>query len=179
MNDDAEFRTLFAATYPMVVRYTRHRGLAGQDLEDIVAATFEVAWRRFGTVPDGDDALPWLIGVARNHIRNHRRRAIRDQGLLERLPPPYPDAGPAAGTLRWGDIRRALDALSEADRELILLVAWDELTPAQAARALGISPGAARTRLHRARTRLAAHLDPVSGSPEAVGSTPARRLNHE
>jgi RNA polymerase sigma-70 factor (ECF subfamily) len=55
-------------------------------------------------------------------------------------------------------VRQALDALSPDDRELVTLTAWEGLTPAQAGAALGLSPGAARTRLHRARLRLRASL---------------------
>lgn len=177
MSHDAEFRDLFAVTYPVLARYTRHRGLARQDQEDVLAATYEVAWRRLDRVPAGDEALPWLLGVARNHIRNHRRRVRRDEGLLARLPAPAPVPGPGESDAGWPEVRRALGLLSEADRELILLVTWDELTPARAAAVLGISPGAARTRLHRARTRLAAHLTPISAAaPAPSGPASARRL---
>jgi DNA-directed RNA polymerase specialized sigma24 family protein len=49
-------------------------------------------------------------------------------------------------------LRRALGRLTEADREVLLLVSWEGLTPAEAAVAVGIPPGTARSRLHRART---------------------------
>jgi RNA polymerase sigma-70 factor (ECF subfamily) len=58
-----------------------------------------------------------------------------------------------------GAVLEALAGLGEADRELLTLIGWEELTPTQAARALGITPFAARTRLHRARRRLRARLD--------------------
>ncbi|HUA45669.1 MAG TPA: RNA polymerase sigma factor [Solirubrobacteraceae bacterium] len=156
MEAEARFRALFEETYPTVTRYARHRGLSGHDLDDLLAATYEVAWRRLEAVPAGEGTLPWLITVAHNHLRNHRRRVVRDRALLERLPPPEhvpPPSEPVA--VGWRDIRRALDALSDEDRELVLLVAWDGLSPAQAAGVLGLTPAAARTRLHRARARLA------------------------
>lgn len=156
MDAEARFRALFVATYPTVARYARHRGLAGHDAEDLVAATYEVAWRRLDVVPAGEAALPWLLTVALNHVRNQRRRAVRDRALVARLPPPEhvpPPAEPVA--VGWREIRRALDALAHEDRELVLLVAWDGLSPAQAAAVLGLTPAAARTRLHRARRRLA------------------------
>src|SRR5580704_19231062 len=46
MDAEARFRALFDATYPAVVRFVRHRGLVGHDGEDLIAATYEVAWRR-------------------------------------------------------------------------------------------------------------------------------------
>ena len=181
MNDETRFRSLFAETYQVITRYARHRGVTGADLDDLVAATYEVAWRRFDRVPADDGAVPWLITVAHNHLRNHRRRIKRDQGLLERLPAPEPSRGhDCADDGRWREVRHALGTLPAADRELVLLIAWDELTAAQAATVLGISPAAVRTRLHRARRRLAAALDaadPDSSRPEdghPVRSTPLR-----
>ena len=158
--DDAEgrFRMLFASTYPTLARYARHRGLSGVDVDDLVAGTYEVAWRRLDIVPNGDGTLPWLLAVERNLLRNHLRRQRREHAVMERLGPPR-DEGSGIQTVSWQDIRRALDRLSEADRELVLLVAWDGLSPAQAALALGLTSGAARTRLHRARGRMAQLLD--------------------
>jgi RNA polymerase sigma-70 factor (ECF subfamily) len=166
MDAEARFRALFDGTYPTVARYARHRGLVGHDAEDLIAATYEVAWRRLDVVPAGDAALPWLLTVALNHSRNHRRRLARDRALVERLPPPGQSAPPSeSSSPGWRDIRRALDALAESDRELVLLVAWDGLTPAQAAGVLGLTSTAARTRLHRARIRLADLLGVERGGP--------------
>jgi RNA polymerase sigma-70 factor (ECF subfamily) len=158
--DDAEgrFRVVFEATYPALARYVRHRGASGGDADDLVAGTYEVAWRRLDVLPAGDEALPWLMAVARNLLRNHWRKHRRERALMERLGPPREHATEIAA-LRWQDIRGALDRLSDEDRELILLIAWEGLAPAQAALVLGLTPGAARTRLHRARGRLAQLLD--------------------
>ena len=165
MTREAQFRELFQTTYSILARFGRHRGVVGEDLQDLLADTYEVAWRRFDDLPAGDEALPWLISVARNHLRNHRRRLRRDRGLLGRLGPPEMVVGPGApGVDDWRAVRQALSRLGAADRELVLLVAWDELSPAQAAAVLGITPGAARTRLHRARSRLAADIEAQTAS---------------
>jgi len=171
MSPEERFREMFEATYPVVVRYARHRGLAGQDLEDLLSATFEVAWRRFDRVPAGEGAVPWLLTVAHNHLRNHRRRLARERGMLERLAAPEPVWDSSPSRVSWQEIRRALDRLSDSERELILLIAWDELTPAQAAGVLGLSAGATRTRLHRARAKL---TDSLSGG-SARGRTSVPR----
>jgi RNA polymerase sigma-70 factor (ECF subfamily) len=151
---ETRFRAVFESTYPVLGRYARRHGLSASDADDLVAETYEIAWRRLDAVPRSDEALPWLLGVSRNLLRNRRRRLWRDRSLLQRLgPPPETDMG--LPTVSWQDIRRALDRLSDEDRELILLIAWDGLEPTQAATVLGLTPGAARTRLHRARSRMA------------------------
>ena len=170
--DDAEglFRGVFESTYSALARYAHHRGLSGTDADDLVAGTYEVAWRRLDVVPTGDGTLPWLLAVERNLLRNHWRKQRRERAVTERFGPPQDD-GMEIPTVSWRDIRRALDRLSDEDRELILLVAWDGLAPGQAAAALGLTPGAARTRLHRARGRLAQLLgiEPDVKRPAASG----------
>jgi len=152
---EARFRVVFESTYPALARYVRHRGLSGADADDLVAGTYEVAWRRFDAVPADEGTLPWLLAVARNLLRNARRKQWREHALMERLVPPRQQEGSEAPMVNWHDVRGALDRLSDEDRELILLVAWDGLAPAEAAIVLGLTPGAVRTRLHRARDRMA------------------------
>ena len=84
--DESRFRALFDATYPALARYARHRGLDRDDAEDLIASTFEVAWRRLDVVPSDDEALLWLYAVAFNLLRNLRRRQGRDRQLVARLP---------------------------------------------------------------------------------------------
>jgi RNA polymerase sigma-70 factor, ECF subfamily len=159
MDDPARFRALFEATFAPVRRYVHHRGVPARRADDVGAETFLVAWRRLGDVPR-DDPLPWLLAVARNVARNDHRGRRRYEGLLRRLPEAQPSPPPAEPPdhAERADLRRALDALDEADRELLVLVAWDELTPTQAAQVVGCTPGTVRVRLHRARRRLAAEL---------------------
>lgn len=116
MDAEARFREVFEATYPAVARYVRHRGLSGHDAEDLVAATYEVAWRRLDSVPVGELTLPWLLTVALNQLRNRHRRLARERALLERLPAPASPAPPSElPGVSWRDIRAALDALSAGD----------------------------------------------------------------
>lgn len=155
MQDADRYAALFDETYPAVRRYAYHRGLRGADADDVVAEVMLVAWRRLDAVPT-DDPIPWLFAVARNVWRNHQRSERRRERLVDRLPAPaveppieLPDDGAAAL------ISAALGSLSDADREVLLLVAWDGLSSDQLAAALECTPGAARVRLHRARGRFA------------------------
>lgn len=153
-----DFDALYAAHRDDVWRYMRRRAAA--DHEDLTTEVFLVAWRRRDEVPG--DPLPWLYGVARKVLANHRRGGARREALAERAAahaePSVPDPAEAAG-LR-ADLARALDTLSERDRELVLLVAWEGLTIGEAAAALGCARGAAAVRLHRARRKLGASLNP-------------------
>jgi RNA polymerase sigma-70 factor, ECF subfamily len=150
------FRAVFGATYGPVLQYLHRRGVDYGRAEDLVAETFVVVWRRLDEVP-ADDPLPWLLAVARNLWLNERRANRRRHALQLRLPPP-PAAPPPEEPSDRAALRQALAALDPADRELLLLVAWDGLSAAQAGASLGCRAGAARVRLHRARVRLAQEL---------------------
>lgn len=144
-----------------VLAYALRRVEDPEDAADVVAETFLVAWRRLDEAPIGSEARLWLFGVARRVIANlhraERRRTRLGQRLAEslrtELATQSPPAGEAAAALR------AMGELSDDDRELLLLVSWEELSPGEAARVLGISPLAARSRLHRARRRLRTVLE--------------------
>ena len=175
MEPDFQFRALFQRAYPALGRYAHYRGLSKADAEDLVSSTFEIAWRKLDQVPQ-DDPLPWLYSVARNLLRNHRRSEHRHTELLARLPTAEDHPDPIESDRQGAaTLRDALSALDEDDQELLRLVAWDGLSPSQAAVVLGCTAVAARTRLHRARKRLAAQLGrewPVQ-RPTTTGQFPA------
>ena len=147
-----EFEALYTAHRDDIWRYLRRR--AASEPEDLTTEVFLVAWRRRGELPDAP--LPWLYGVARKVLANHRRGAVRRGALAARAEahaePFAPDPADAAGVR--ADLVRALAGLSERDRELVLLVAWEGLSLAEAGEALGCTRGTAAVRLHRARKRL-------------------------
>jgi RNA polymerase sigma-70 factor, ECF subfamily len=161
--DDARFDRVFAHL-DAVARYAGRRGL--RQAEDVAAECMTIAWRRLDDVP-ADDPLPWLYACARRLVlREWRARARVAAGE----PPDAALAGPEPGGLDEA-VARALASLGPIDREALLLIAWEGLTPAQAARALGIGPVAFRVRLHRARRRCAAALaaaGAIHARPEAT-----------
>jgi RNA polymerase sigma-70 factor (ECF subfamily) len=152
---------LFRAHHDRVLAYAVRR-VGAEAAADVAAETFAVALRRQDAVPV-DAELPWLLATARNLVLAHARTAARRREVegraaalddaVRRDPPDPSDA--AADRLL---VRRALDRLAEPDRELVLLVAWDDLRPAEAAVVLGCSVGAVRVRWFRARRRFAAAL---------------------
>ena len=153
--------------------------------EEVVADTFLTAWRRRGDVPAGQER-PWLFGVARNTIRNATRASRRQAAVREKLrglPRHEPeDLLPADSALEAVDgrdavLRAALDSLAEADRELLMLVAWEELSQTEIAQMLGLTPNAVAIRVHRARKRFAKHLDRFGEGHEPVKGRP--RGGHE
>jgi RNA polymerase sigma factor (sigma-70 family) len=145
------FNRLHEEHFEAVRRYVWRREPA--DVDDVIAETFLVAWRRLDDVPQ--DARPWLIGVARNIRLNARRSARRRQALASRLseaPSAEGVAEPGAGSEA---ARAALAQLSEQDREVLLLSIWDDLDRSAIADALGCSKANVSVRLHRARRRFA------------------------
>jgi RNA polymerase sigma-70 factor (ECF subfamily) len=138
--------------------YALRRSADPDDAADVVAETFLIAWRRLAEVPHGDEARLWLYGTARHVLANQGRGARRRDRLTERLRDELRRQLPAHRAQEGSAFLEALAGLAEADQELLMLIGWEELAPTQAAKALGISPLAARTRLHRARRRLRARL---------------------
>jgi RNA polymerase sigma-70 factor, ECF subfamily len=160
---EARFREVFSQL-GAVTAYARRRG--SRDPDGVAAEAMTIAWRRLDDVP-ADDPLPWLYGTARNLVLAEARRsapAVDTAPEVEHADPLPVELDP---TLEW-----ALRALSDLDREALLLVAWEDLTPGQAAKALGISPVAFRVRLLRARRRFQASLE------EAQAAPPSPHLNH-
>ncbi|HEU4738333.1 MAG TPA: sigma-70 family RNA polymerase sigma factor [Solirubrobacterales bacterium] len=163
------FSRLYREQGRAVLAYALRRVEGPEDAADVVAETFLVAWRRLGEVPAGGEARLWLYAVARRVIANLQRTARRRTRLGQRLAEslrtelathPTPNAEAA-------EVLRAMSGLSDGDRELLLLVSWEELSPGEAAKVLEISSLAARSRLHRARRRLRDLLEErkPTGSP--------------
>jgi RNA polymerase sigma-70 factor (ECF subfamily) len=142
------FRALFDASYGPVRTYALRRTA---EPDDLVAEVLTIAWRRLEDIPVGAE-LPWLYGVARRTLGNHRRSLRRRERLSLRLAAQPPPAPPEAGSDER--VIQALAALGEHDREVLRLAAWEQLGPADIALVLGCTPGAAASRLSRARRRL-------------------------
>lgn len=149
--------------------------------EDLAAETFLVAWSRIEKLPDHEAG--WLCGIARNLLANHNR-AIRRRSENEqrnyRLEAPLGDDTAVDHVLGHdGEVLRALRRLSPADQEVLMLVAWDGLSHAEAAAALGCARPTFAVRLHRARRRMARQLAAGSEQITIVARTRVQGANGE
>ena len=169
-SDAIAFAELFGrhaqAVFTFCARRTADLSLA----EDLTSITFLEAWRHRERVPseDAGGALPWLLGVSNNVVRNARRGQRRFQDVLARLAappvvPPTEDQAIARAVTEAG-LRLALDTIStlpEREQEVVMLVLWSGLSYDEAATALEIPVGTVRSRLSRARSKLQIALTPA------------------
>ena len=167
-DQDRRFESCFRDNYPAVLAFAIRRLPDRATAEDAASETFAVAWRRRDLIPD--EPLPWLFGIALRVVANQRRSVQRRDRLGDRL---EQEAGsgadapePADALGRRDAFSRAFQRLSEDEREVLRLVAWDGLSTREAASVLGCSAAAFRVRLHRARRRLAKHLEAAGHSPD-------------
>ena len=153
---EERFRRLYDTGRGRVVAYVLRRTTNHEDAADVVAETFAIAWRRLDDIPRGEREVAWLFAVARKVIANRLRGVSSQTAIVQRLARQLADSTAEAG--QPGSERlsalAALKRLSEEDREILMLVAWDGLNSHQLGWALSCSPTAARIRLHRARARL-------------------------
>ncbi|MFT4284461.1 MAG: sigma-70 family RNA polymerase sigma factor [Protaetiibacter sp.] len=147
-----------AELMPDIFRYFYRRLPVREDAADAAAETLLTLWRKRGQLPDDpDEARRYAYGVAARVLLNSRRGARRREALRVQIESAVPVVDP--GGLPDMDLRAALSQLPAADRELVLLVAWEGLGVAEAGRVLGLRPSAARARYSRARGRLRGLLD--------------------
>ncbi|GGL73149.1 siderophore-interacting protein [Streptomyces fumigatiscleroticus] len=166
---DAYARSVYNHAY----RLTGDRTTA----EDVVSLTFLDVWRLRDRVgEEGGSLRPWLLGIATNVTRNTRRAGRRHAAALSRLPrdeavDDFADeiAGRLDDAERLALVRTALARLRRAEREVLALCVWSGLDYAAAAEALGVPVGTVRSRLSRARTKLAKHMEPSAGRGQSNG----------
>ena len=154
---------MYSEHYVAIFKYARRRVV--EDVAyDVAEEVFIVAWRRLSEIPS--DPLPWLYGVARNVVANHRRGADRAVRLNHRLM--VAASVGAADRSQRGDpaetvtesitLAGAFDRLSPDDQEVLGLVVWEGLDAREASMVLGCSVSAVTMRVTRARRRLRDHL---------------------
>ncbi len=165
-NDGNAFAVIFDLHRDRVYHHALRMTIDVHVAEDVVAATFFELWRRRKSVRVVDGSvLPWLLVTTTNISRNLTRGIRRYRALIASLPRATEMRSSEDLALETieeirlaAKVREAMGTLPPADAALIALTAFERYSPAQAAAALGITEGAARTRLHRAQVRIAAAL---------------------
>ncbi len=161
VQEPEHFGVLFDRHYDQIYGYAARR-LGSSLADDVAADTFLIAFAKRNSYDTSrPDARPWLYGVASNLISRQHQAEVRHYRALTRVGVDIVSDGHAdhvadrvdAHAYR-GPLAAALAKLSKADRDVLLLVAWAELTSEEAGLALGIPAGTARSRLHRARKQI-------------------------
>lgn len=151
------FEQLFRETRADLLAYIMRRSPNAEDAADVLAETYLIAWRKLDGIPTGERARLWLFGVARNLIMKGASQRRSRQSLVERLAAELRSAHAPHIPIddeRTSALRAAVAALPERDQELVMLTAWEGLTPKQIAAVVGTPVNVVRVRLHRARARL-------------------------
>jgi RNA polymerase sigma factor (sigma-70 family) len=163
--DGEAFGTVFDRHAQRVQRHLSRLLSSPQDVEDAIAIVFLEAWRRRDSVRVVDGSVvPWLLVTATNVANNVRRSGRRYQALLDRLPP-VGDAEAAVDAIDEPDVVTALRLLSIADQQVLTLCVLEEWSERDAAAALRVRPGTVKSRLHRAKRRLADQFGALTAAP--------------
>lgn len=162
---EAAFDRLFVTHREPLLAYFLRRVDAPCNAADLLADVFLVAWRRLDDVPAGSAETPWLYGVARRVLANHRRGERRQNSLAMKLRSTIDRQASSSHDASTIDdeslirLRQALATLQEIDREIVTLRAWEGLSASDISLVVGGTPENVRVRLHRARGRLRTLLD--------------------
>ena len=172
--DGPAFASLFDLHRDRVFGHALRLTRRPHDAEDVTAAVFLEAWRKRESVRVVDGSIiGWLLVTTNYVARNHARGLRRYRTALAKLPAPAPQQDHAPdvddsldGAGRDRQVREAFEKLSKRDQDVITLCVLEELTTAQAAEALGVPEGTVKSRLSRARARLAALASPLAGASD-------------
>jgi RNA polymerase sigma factor (sigma-70 family) len=166
---ETEFEALYRAYYRRVYHYILRRIGDPETAQELTGDVFRIAWGKFGA--EDDAGLPWLCAVAHNLLGNEYRGRKRRRELLAKLrdfalregadPEAAANGNSPQGGIASDLVIETLGRLPERQREVLILVYWDNFTIAELARCLGCSEGAAGVRIHRAKRAFAAAMPPL------------------
>lgn len=166
------FTELYEESRARLLAYALRRTASSEDAADAVAETFGIAWRRFDEIPQGESSVLWLYATARRVIANQTRRIQHRSQLLQQIANALSTELSVDASEQDGlEAGVALARMTDEDRELLMLAAWEGLTSTQLACVLGCSSTAARIRLHRARSRLNAEMKGLGAWIEGSGTS--------
>ncbi|MEV0805766.1 RNA polymerase sigma factor [Micromonospora sp. NPDC050200] len=178
VREPERFGIIFDRHAAHIHRYLARR-LNAELADDLVGETFLTAFdsrKRYDLTRQ--DARPWLYGIATNLSRRHHRAELSAYRLRHALGPE--PTGPSHADQVADDVTAqalrsvlttALSELSDGDRDVLLLIAWEQLSYDEVAAALAIPIGTVRSRLHRARQQVQksiGHTNPSNIAEEKV-----------
>ncbi len=164
------FESFYREHYGAISRYIARR-VSPSSHDEIVAATFVVAWRKFADVDD--PSLSWLYRIASYEVAHERRRIGRHPQAAELNDLQLTDMSPLEDVF---DVSRAFSQLSESDAELLRLVYWENLSRDEIAEVLATSVNAVNVRYHRALGRLAGAVNRQSHADQTTNCFPKENL---
>jgi len=179
-----EFGYVFERHFDAVFRFFERR-LGPGPAEDLASEVFRIAYERRHDYQKGDSSScrPWLYGISTNLGLKERRRFARHLAAVDRAAHFVEADGVDHATTvaarvhseqTWTRLQAALVTLDDVSREMLLLVAWEDLSYQDVAKAFEVPVGTVRSRLHRARARLRTLLD-VGNPPITNSSIPENR----
>jgi RNA polymerase sigma-70 factor (ECF subfamily) len=174
--DEDEFRRQVVASIPLLRSFTR--GLCGNVTagDDLAQDTLLKAWRHRAQFTPGTNLKGWLLKIARNHFYSHRRRQWREVPLDLAIGAQTPTVGGnQVQSLILNDLRNALATLSDEQREAMILIGAGGFSHRQAAQMCDVPEGTMKSRVCRARAKLASLLDHGDVDHDAE---PASRAAH-
>ena len=171
-DDERRFRQLYISSYSAVYAYAMRRLLGDRDsVEDVVAEVFAVTWNKLGEVPDPPYDRCWLFAVANKVVLRQKRSSYRRSQAMERARRQsvkldlvdWPH-GLDEPVVDFQQVRTAMAGLPPVDAEVLRLLHWEEMSTADVARMMGVTPNAVSIRAHRAKKKLRTWL----GLPQEV-----------
>jgi RNA polymerase sigma-70 factor (ECF subfamily) len=176
---ERRFEELATTCGPRVLAYLARRTSPREDAADVYQEVLTTTWRKVHTAPEAaDEAVAWMLAIARRTLANHRRASGRRLAATDRLRDELlasaPEREGVGGDDRVDDVRSALAGLGEDDREVLLLTYWEGLSSDQVAAVVGAGAATTRKRLQRARERLAAALRAHDAVPVAAAGASGR-----
>jgi RNA polymerase sigma-70 factor (ECF subfamily) len=145
------FEDFFRENYQRLFQYVARR-VPNAQVDDVVATSFGVAWRKFEQTTHA--SLPWLLRIASYEVANHRRSLRRWNNVVSFDVVGELSSASTNDAVDDEEVIAALGRLSGTDQEILRLIHWDSLTRAEAAEVLRLTPNATNVRYHRALQRL-------------------------
>ncbi|HET9203845.1 MAG TPA: sigma-70 family RNA polymerase sigma factor [Acidimicrobiia bacterium] len=161
----ARFEAIWAEHSPKVRAYCIRR-VASHDADDVAAEIFLVVWRRIDEIPPAPKTLLYIYGIAgkvvSNHTRSFRRKSLLDEKLRNLgVAPPVDPALLVVQSSDDADVAAAVRNLSQRDREIVMLYAWEDLPRNDIAEIMGMTRSGVDQRIHRSYQKLARALQPL------------------